>query len=681
MTVRLKELQDEAIAYNNQHPLLQFPEEVTSHLFSYIKPSEVLQNIKLVCRSWSLIASDQILWKNLARKSFENPCQSQESIVLCKVNGEQRYIELLCESAAQGSKCAQKELLMTLKALEQTMDSCKLFKKLADDGNPWAGYCLATLYYCFGKKYQIEARELLEKATSKGVLEAQFFLGTLLYRLIGQDLYDLENKNKNTTEEIQKKGQLLILDLAEKEYAEAQIFAWRFFDLDEKIKKDFLEGARKAGDAVALYLLQAENEKPEELKQALSRAADSGHIRAAFELGQMSAEGTIPDNASLPFRLGHLFQKFKNDRSCKKEAWKQLKQYKYTVSYIKAYEEPATQYTLMLLSGLVLQKDENQAFHWYKKIVATREDLDEKFYEKEDLKKLIEANPAFCKRIVDFFSKKAEMGKAYYQFRLADLYEYGKFGVEKNLEKALELYEKAADESDLDATNRLCRIYGCGEYGKHDQAKFKKLTAQLFELSERTASDLLPYLRLSLNTKESLIEHILFNCLTFDRLTISAQQIETIQQLISETKIGSLRACFTLGKKLRGIEYGSYMNDSFSTEDVKEIEAFQEQEKDYELQLLFNLGRIFGSHKSKELKLLKHALRDESLLLFRLCIMHLSGKNIPINEEKALEYYEKLLRLDAKQNTHRAEELFSKCRPEFREKIFDLFDKKHTKAD
>lgn len=701
--IRSKEFQ-EIVEYNDQLPLLKFPEELTSYLFSFIKPSEIIQGVKLTCKLWSRIASDNILWENLARKAFEKPLEKKEAAVLCYFNGEKRYAELLCEAAAHGSERAQEELLINLKDLEHTVDSCRLFKELADKENPWAQYCLATLYFHFGGKYQKAAFELLKKASDKGVLHAQFYWGKSFYEEYSNNgLFHYKNSEQKTTEErsaIEEKGKLgesLVLDLCDKGFAEAQIYAVRNFALPKEVKKDLLRKACEAGNPSAIYFSQFKK-KSKNRRQTLERAAHLGSAKAAFELGHLKAQigEEIPEDAILPYRLGHQYgklkkrlghpdDKLKKDPNRKAEAWKQLRHYEESLMYgEKLYGSLPLQCTQILLSGLVLQKDESQALHWFKKIVAFREDLNEKFFDNIlILTKLIEENPAFCTKITEFYTKKAEMGKAYYQFRLADLYEHGKYGMEKNVEKALELFEEAAEAGDLDAINRLCYVYGIGEYGKKDSAKFKKLAIQLYELSEKKGKSLLFFMKRSLNVKESLIEYLQLNYLNENNKTLTKKKTKTLNNLVTKAKQGNYKACFNLGRKLREFKYRSDMKNLFSDEVVQEINAFRNQKKDYELQLVFNLGRLFfgtiycSPIRKEELRLFRAALKDEYLFVFRLCLMHLTGSIISRDEEKALEYFEKLLNLDAKQKTHRAKELLSQCSPEIIEKILRLLAEKN----
>lgn len=620
---------------NKTTPILKLPHEMTIRLFSYLTPEEVLTGVRLTCKSWSSLSRDVPLWKVIALTTLHRFFE-KDLTILSRALGEQAYLDLLCKEAASGSLNAQRALLKTLEDLERTIDSCRLFEPLANAGNPWAQYCLAVLYLNFGKKHQLLAIELLEEATKKDVDPAQFLLGKTLFHYYktehGQELI-----KSGELELLKERGRELVFALADKGYDQAQYFVAVQFDCDKSIKDHFLKKAKDARNIDALFY---QNRFTSNEISTLSME-QLEHPRAAFEYGRAKGHFehlAFPFALSAPGQIGLAYARSSKDALKKSE----LVMFELLVSANKIEELPWL-YVQMYLSGDVLTRDENEAFKWFKKLIAIRKDqsYEWSFFDKKLLKNLMDAHPIFCEKIVNFYKAKANQGKGYYCFRLADLYQSGNH-IEKNIPLALELYEKAAEKGDLDGIYRLCVLYGLELFGKKDFQKFTRLADQLFEISEKKIYDVLSILEKELNVKETAIEYLCLKVRT--KHNDYFYYVREINKNIKKIQTGSLEACFDLGNFIRSSNRSYTPNIDYFTEEVSnELKAFKEQAKEEESQTLFNLGRLNPTCE-KDLRNLKKSLDNRNQMLVELCDIFLSNNFIRADERKALEFYEKLLK-------------------------------------
>lgn len=469
-------------------PILQLDPEISRIVFSFVRPSDILKGINLTCKPWSRLVADQILWNMVALRALKEPFSKQDREIVEEFFDEKTHITLLCSAAVEGSKLAQNWLLERLDALEKTQDTCKLFKELADQGNPWAQYCLGKIYLKFGIEYQNRGMCLLQSAMQKGVLEAKFLYARQTSYYYGSPTYQeiLEKFRKKGLPTFSDEGEL-IEELASQNFIPARIYLY----IHQNFGEDFFEKAIKEenGDLLFFYSTNPFITDPQQKLKLLQKAMNLGHIKAGFLLALTMTRDNRKfeelENALPPPLCYQMGVRCATGRN--RDYY--LEQYDSIVLSNQVEELPAL-YCLMHLQGKILEQSEVKAFFYFKKVISSGLDLkcDNRGLLDllEKLDQAINSNPSFCQKIFDYYTRKAQEGKGYYQFRLGDLYEKGRYGQEKNIEKALEFYEKASQNDDLEASYRLCKIYAFEKYNqKFNAEKVLETFARVYELSDR----------------------------------------------------------------------------------------------------------------------------------------------------------------------------------------------------
>lgn len=440
-------------AYNSGQPIINFsqlPLEIKICVFAFLPPKDIVCNVRLTCHSFKELSESQILWAEAARRTFEiAPAEKEKAVLRIDATGEQQSINVLCKAASEGCRRAQKELLDVLENLEPTLDSCALFKNLSYQRNPWAKYCLASIYLKLGSDYSDKAKDLLEEAKNKGLLIAQFLLAGHLKKQGGKSYGDKTAYSA---------GVEMLEDLANKNYYKALLYKANKLPDGER-KKNLLQRAFEDNDqdAEVLYhfgmLIEGEGRI-----NFLKKSMALGFIQAGIDLAPLlDAPYEIKDpcnSAELACKINQMHLKSYEDWNTPVNP--ELENCAYHFGKKEGFVLLPYFYTLIFLSEDVLEKNEEIAFFWFKKVIASR--IEGNLYDFIDYQSLdskIEEHPTLFRRIVAFYTYKANSGKAYYQFRLAELYEQGKFGVKKDITKALELYEQAAEKNDFDAVTAL----------------------------------------------------------------------------------------------------------------------------------------------------------------------------------------------------------------------------------
>ncbi len=382
-----------------------------------------------------------------------------------KLSGLQRW----GEDAQNGNPEAQYRLGMCYSEGEKEKKDVRLafewFMKAAEQGHAEAQYGVAECYFTGDgvEEDKSQAIEWCRKSAEQGCAEAQATLG-LFYR----DGFIVPEDESKAIEWLRK--------AAEQGYAEAQFELGNCFKYEDESQA--VEWYRKAAEqdhAEAIYKLGrcywAGEGVEKDMNQAMAlfnKAAEKGEIKALDMLAHLyrygdddGIEKDIKNAADYLLKISKVANEEKILEEFESDYYDNIfnlgKKFLYLKDTYKAVDLLQIVANVKDLSweGLEEKRDEAQR-------LLQAQDLYEKGEKKFSLH--IFSDDIFPSEKekaegVEIYKKAAELGHAKAQFELGEFYEDGECGLDENLETALSLYNKAADQEYLLAKNKLMKIY------------------------------------------------------------------------------------------------------------------------------------------------------------------------------------------------------------------------------
>ncbi|MHB9147353.1 MAG: hypothetical protein ACYC2U_02825 [Candidatus Amoebophilus sp.] len=280
-------------------------------------------------------------------------------------------------------------------------EAAKFFKKAAKLGHPGGEYELGRMHEN-NKEYK-EAHQYYRRAANHNNADAQFNLAQM-YR---ESLIKVEGRESE-----KEKG---------KEKREDENFS-----LKEVVK--LYQEAAKQGHAEAAYELgQAYETELGEVKQ------NYGKARKWY---QVSAQG---GNAKARYSLGRIYQNgwgLRRKDEVQASIW-------YKAAAKQGHREAQFELGRMYENGLGIGKDPKKARKWYE-MAADQKHVEAQFNLGEMYRQGLGVNIKDEARAVELYGDAANQGHGDANIQLGWMYDHGK-GVEKNPDKALEYYRKAAE--------------------------------------------------------------------------------------------------------------------------------------------------------------------------------------------------------------------------------------------
>ena len=434
---------------------------------------------------------EALKWYRKAAEQGDAKSQSTLGQMYSYMNNMKEAVKWNLKAAEQGDVTAQVNLAASyFEGWGVEIDYKEAFKwyvKAAEQGDAIAEDRVGTMYALgtVGEPNLEEARKWLEKAAAKGFAHSQYLLGRMYFR--GDGVERDTDKGGRLIQEALKKGEIeaskyflesinfaadaklrfeLSMLMAEAGFPEAQYFVGYMYYKGDGVAKNFDEAMK--------WFYAAANGGHEQSVKIINEfvaSEDDGDTKTLNELV------TNPFNMFSEEELRQKFEKFKKDA---------------LAGNVKAQAALGTAYAL----GKGTEKDLKEALKWYKKAAENGDEMayyllnrletqqmeqEESNAEKplkapekknKNAKKVLIALIALIGLIVLFKRPKIMAKKLY---NLGKKYENGSSLLPQNFEKAFDCYKTAAELGMLQAQSKLADIYYYGKLGvdKDYNAAFK----------------------------------------------------------------------------------------------------------------------------------------------------------------------------------------------------------------